>query len=100
MATPTGQPDNTEYPHLLAGLRRIEQRLRLVEAARLVPLALSLGLAAAVGLALVARVQPVAPWPELLAVDGALVIGLVLAGAAWAGLRRRGRLEIARQGDA
>jgi hypothetical protein len=100
MATPTAQPDNTEYPHLLAGLRRIEQRLRLVEAARLAPFALSLGLAGAVALALVARVQPVAPWPELLAADGALVGGLVLAVAAWAWLRRRRRLEIARRGDA
>jgi hypothetical protein len=100
MATQTVQPDSTEYPRLLAGLRRIEQRLRLAEAARLLPFALSLALAGAVALALVARVQPVAPWPELLAGDAGIVVGLVLAVAAWAGLRRRGRLEIARRGDA
>ncbi len=99
MPTPTTQPEPPEYPQILAGLRRIEQRLRLAEAARLAPLALSLGLVGAVALALVARVQPIAPWPDLLAVDAGTVAALLLAVGIWAWVRRRGRLDTARQGD-
>ena len=99
MATPTVQTDTTGYPHLLAGLRRVERRLRLAEAARLAPFALGLGLAGAVVLALVARVQPVAPWSDLLAVDAGIVAGLLGLALGWALLRRRGRLDTARQGD-
>src|SRR5689334_22270552 len=100
MATSSVQPDTTDYPHLLVGLRRIEQRLRLAEAVGLAPWALSLGLAVAVGLALLARAQPLASWPELLVADAGIVLGLLLAVGAWAGLRRRGRLDTARRGDA
>ena len=90
----------TPYAALLRALGVVERRLRRHDAVQGAPLAVGVALALATVLAVAARLTPILPPVEVAGVAALLLIVAVGGRTAYAVLRARPRLGVARRADA